>query len=116
MDARFMDSRIRLVQGDTGPQVQVTLTDETTGDPINLSGATATLHFRSEATGTTLFSRAMTIPVATATQGLATVVWNTGDLDQDPGDYEGEIEVVLATGIRQTVYDTLKFRLREDYA
>jgi len=116
MDARFMDTRIRLVQGDTGPQVQVTLTDEVTGDPINLSGATAALHFRSEATGVTLFSRALVIPVSTATQGLATVVWGATDLDQDPGDYEGEIEVVLATGVRQTVYDTLKFRLREDYA
>lgn len=116
MDARFMDSRIRLVRNDTGPQVQVTLTDETTGTPINLTGATATLHFRSEETGLTLFSRDMTIPVGTATDGLATVVWNTGDLDQEPGDYVGEIEVVLTTGIRQTVYDVLKFRLREDFA
>lgn len=116
MDARFMDSRIRLVQGDTGPQVQVTLTDEVTNDPIDLTGATATLHFRSEATGTTLFSRPLLIPVATAAQGLATVVWEATDLDQDPGDYSGEVEVVLATGLRQTVYDILKFRLREDYA
>ena len=116
MDARFMDSRIRLVQGDTGPQVQVTLTDEASGDPIDLTGATATLHFRSEATGTTLFSRPLVISGATAAQGIATVVWDTTDLDQDPGDYSGEVEVVLATGLRQTVYDLLKFRLREDYA
>ena len=111
-----MDSRIRLVQGDTGPQVQVTLTDETSGDPIDLTGATATLHLRSEATGTTVLSRPMVIPGATSTQGLATVVWGATDLDQDPGDYSGEIEVVLASGLRQTVYDLLKFRLREDYA
>jgi len=111
-----MDSRIRLVQGDTGPQVQVTLTDEASGDPIDLTGATATLHFRSEATGTTLFSRPLVIAGATAAQGIATVVWDTTDLDQVPGDYYGEVEVVLATGLRQTVYDLLKFRLREDYA
>lgn len=116
MDARIMDSRIRLVQGDTGPQIQVTLTDESTGSAIDLREATATLHFRSETTGVTLFSRDLTIPEITAEQGIAIVVWESTDLNQDPGDYEGEIEVVLATGIRQTVYDVLKFRLREDYA
>ena len=35
---------------------------------------------------------------------------------QDAGVYEGEIEVVRSSGIRETLYDKLKFRLREDFA
>ena len=69
MDPRISDTRIKLVRNDTGPQVSLTLTDESTGAAINLSGATATLHFR-EVGGDTLFSRALTIPSATATQGV----------------------------------------------
>jgi hypothetical protein len=34
----------------------------------------------------------------------------------DPGNYEGEIQVTFAAGGGvQTVYDTLKFRMREDF-
>lgn len=41
-----MAEKIKLVQGDTRPQVRLTLTDENTGDVIDLTGATVTLHFR----------------------------------------------------------------------
>lgn len=116
MDPRITDNRIRLVKNDTGPQVQLTLTDDATGSPVNLSGATATLHLKSLATGTTVLSRALTIPGATASQGLAIIVWAAGDLNRTPGDYDGEVELVLATGLRQTVYDVLKFRIRDEFA
>lgn len=116
MDPRVSDSRIRLVSGDTGPQVQLTLTNEDTGAAIDLSGATATMHFKSVATGAVVFSRVLFIPPLTATQGITTVVWGTTDLDQAAGDYDGEIEVVFASGVRQTVYSTLKFRIREQFA
>lgn len=116
MDPRITDTRIRLVRGDTGPQIQLILTDEATGSVINLTGATATLHFKSLATGTVVFSRALTIPAGTASQGLAYVVWGATDLDQTPGDYDGEVEVVLQSGMIQTVYDVLKFRLRDEFA
>lgn len=114
MDPRISDTRIRLVRNDTGPQISLTLTDESTGAAINLSGATATLHFRAVG-GPTLFSRALTIPAPTATQGVAIVVWQVGDLDHPAGYYEGEVEVLSATGQRQTVYDPLQFRIREDF-
>jgi hypothetical protein len=34
----------------------------------------------------------------------------------DAGDYEGEVEVVRSTGVRETIYDLLKFKVREDFA
>jgi hypothetical protein len=116
MDPRITDNRIRLVRKDTGPQVQLTLTDDATGAAVNLSGATATLHLKSLTTGTTVLSRALTIPPSTASQGVAVIVWSTGDLDQTPGDYDGEVEIVFTSGMRQTVYDVLKFRIRDEFA
>ena len=116
MDPRISDSRIRLVSGDTGPQIRLTLTDEVVGAPVDLTGAAASLHFKSSLAGTVLFSRALTIPAATASSGVAIVVWGITDLTRPAGDYEGEIEVLFPSGVRQTVYDTLKFRLREQFA
>jgi len=71
---------------------------------------------KSLATGTVVFSRALTILPATASQGVAVVIWGASDLNQTPGDYDGEVEVLFATGMRQTVYDVLKFRLRDQFA
>lgn len=114
MDPRITDNRIRLVRNDTGPQISLTLTDESTGAAINLSGATATLHMR-DASGAVLLSRPLTIPAPTATQGVAIIVWQPGDLDHPEGQYDGEVEVVFQTGMRQTVYDLLRFKIREDF-
>lgn len=116
MDPRVTDTRIRLVRNDTGPQIQLTLTNEATGTAIDLSSATATMHFKSVATGVVAFSRALTIPALTATQGIAIVIWGATDLNQTAGDYDGEVEITFPTGMRQTVYDVLKFRLREQFA
>jgi len=37
-------------------------------------------------------------------------------LNQDAGAYEGEIEVVRSSGLRETLFDKLKFKIREDFA
>jgi hypothetical protein len=116
MDPRITDTRIKLVRGDTGPQVQLTLTDEATGAAINLTDATATLHMKAVATGAVVFSRPLFIAPTTAAQGVALVIWGATDLNQTPGDYDGEVEVVFITGMRQTVYDVLRFRLRDQFA
>ena len=36
----------KYVQGDTGPQIRVTLTNEDDNAPVDLTSATVTLHFR----------------------------------------------------------------------
>lgn len=112
-----MADKIKLVQGDTYPQIRLTLTDEVSGDPINLQGATVTLHFRATGGDAPLFSRTAIINPQTANTGSAIIAWAEGDLDIDAGDYEGEIEIFWeSTGARQTIYDLLKFKVRGDMA
>lgn len=111
-----MTERIKLVQNDTGPQIRITLTDQVTGEPIGLAGATVTVHFRASESDTVLFSRLAYIPPNLASTGVCFLVWNEGDLDREPGDYEAEVEVVRSTGERETIYEMLKFRLRGEIA
>lgn len=110
-----MAEKIKLVQGDTYPQVRVVLTDENNGDPIDLTGATITLHFRQVGGTAVLFSRQGA--VIDAVNGVGVIAWQAGDLNVPAGEYEGEVEVFWSsTGARQTVYDLLKFKVREDIA
>lgn len=111
-----MTNRIKLVQGDTGPQIRLNLTDQETGNPIDLTGATVTLHFRAEGSDEILFSRAAFINPDTDTTGVCYIEWASNDLDVDEGNYEGEIEVVRATGVRETIYTILKFKVRSQFA
>lgn len=106
---------IKLVRKDTAPQLKLTLTDTITGAAINLTGATVTLHFRAAESTSLLFSRQANI-LSPATNGVAVVAWQSTDLDRAAGDYEGEVEVVMADGTRETMFDVLQFTLREDFA
>ena len=111
-----MVDRIKLVQNDTGPQIRVVLSDQVTGNPIDLTGATVTLNFREVEGTTALFSRPAFINPEYAPSGIAYIEWEPGDLNVPAGDYEGEIEVVNATGARETIYEKLRFRVREEIA
>jgi hypothetical protein len=111
-----MTERIKLVRNDTGPQIKLTLTNELTDLPIDLTGASVTLHFRAVDTETVLFSRPAFINPATASQGICIIEWAVGNLNVEAGDYEGEIEVVLSSGLRETIFSLLKFRVREELA
>lgn len=110
-----MSDRILLVQGDTGPQLKVDLTDKNTGDVVNLTGASAVMKFRAAGSDTTLFTRTGYIDPATAANGTVVFYWQSGDLNLDEGPYEGEIKVTFQGGMLQTVYDILKFNLRADF-
>jgi len=110
-----MADTYKYVQGDTGPQIKVTITDAD-GSPVDLTSGTVTLHFRAAGTTTLLFSRPLVITTANQTNGVALLQWASGDLDIDAGNYEGEIETVTATGQRETQYSLLKFKIREDFA
>lgn len=109
-----MAEKIKLVQGDTRPQIQVTLTDESTGSAINISGATCLMRFR--AIGSTTLVDTLTGTVTNGSAGVVVFVFNPNTLDVEAGDYEGEIEVNFPSGQgKQTVYDLLKFKVREDF-
>lgn len=108
-----MAEKIKLVRNDTLPQIKTTLTDAVTGEVITLSGASVVLRFRRAGESTVLVT--VNGVVTNALAGEVVFNWNDGDLDHDEGDYEGEIEITFVSGQRQTVYDLLKFKLREDF-
>ncbi len=126
-----MAEKIKLVQGDTRPQIKCVLTDEQDGSIINLAGATVRMRFRavgSDVVLTTLVGNLLTgqelddgsinyaEPYDAAGRGGRVVfVWGANDLNVDAGDYEGEIEITFPDATTQTVYDTLKFKLRADF-
>lgn len=111
-----MAQTFKYVQGDTGPQLKLSFTEDDTGDATNLTGATVKLHFRATGEDTVIFSRALTISASDALLGVGIVAWLATDLEQAAGSYEGEVEVVRASGVRETLYDVIKFKIREDFA
>jgi hypothetical protein len=108
-----MAEKIKLVKDDTLPQIKVTFTDETTGLPIDITGATPRLRFR--AVGSTTLIATLTGTVLDGPNGICIFAWGQTTLGVDAGDYEGEVEVTFVTGAVQTVYDILKFKVREDF-
>ena len=129
-----MSTRIKLVQGDTKPQILCSITDDTTGNIVDISGSTVYLKFRAEGTTTVLFTllgnvqsgildstgnitqagTGQTYAVA-GSGGLVAFQFGTGNLLVDPGLYEGEIEVTFSTGAVQTVYAPVKFSVRAQF-
>lgn len=125
-----MAERIRLVQGDTFPQVTVSLYDENTGSPTDLRGATVRLKFRESGsaviketlTGTLLVgyedAGGNVSVVAPYDQpgggGRCVFAWTPASLDTT-GSFEGEVEVTFDNTKIQTVYDILKFQVRGQF-
>lgn len=109
-----MSEKIKLVQGDTRPQIKVTLTDEGTGAVIDITGATCVMKFR--AVGSTTVLDTLNGTVTNGVGGEVVFLWNPNTLNVDPGDYEGEIQVTFPNnGGIQSVYELLKFKVREDF-
>lgn len=106
---------IYLVQGDSGrPQVQATITDENTGAVVDITGATVIMKFRQS--GSTTLQDTIAGIVTNGAAGVCVFPMTTLALSGAPGNYEGEIQVTFASGAGvQTVYDPLKFRMREDF-
>lgn len=105
---------IKVVQGDTKPLITLTLTDEATGDPFDLSAETTTVVVYFRAAGSTATPQTISCVKTDAANGKVQFDFSGGILDVDPGLYEGEIEVSL-DGATHTVYDVLKFRVRADF-
>lgn len=110
-----MVTKIKLVQGDTKPALVCSITDEITGVAINITGATVLLKFR--AAGATILTATVTGSVTNGAAGQVTFYPASAPemLAGVAGDYEGEIQITFSDGTIQTVYDLLKFKLREDF-
>ena len=127
-----MTDKIKLVRGDTRPQIKSIIKGIASGGPLGLTGATVKLYFR--AVGSSALQATLTGVLQTGLEaddgsintgapynvagagGRVIFPWATGDLLCEPGDYEGEIEVTFTDGSKQTVFELLKFKLRADLA
>jgi hypothetical protein len=108
---------IYLVQGDSNrPQIQATITNENTGAVVSLVDATLVeLKFRM--VGATTLQATIIGSITDAANGVVVFPMSSTAMSGTPGNYEGEIQITFggaAPGV-QTVYDTLKFKLREDF-
>lgn len=125
-----MSTAIKLVSGDTRPQIVVDLKDQN-GAAINCTNATVRMYFR-KAGGTSLLQTVMgtlitgfrdsTGTLSTAAPydvagsgGRVSFMWPAGALDVEAGLYEGEIEITFSDQTIQTVYEKLKFKVRADF-
>jgi hypothetical protein len=109
-----MAEKIKLVQGDTRPQVKITVLDDITGLAIDISNSSVVLRFR--AVGSTTVLDTLNGVILDGPSGIAAFAWNATTLNVDAGDYEGEVEITFSDNTKQTVYDLIKFKIREDFA
>ncbi len=126
-------TKIRLVQGDTAPNLILSLTDERTGLPIDVSdaGTSVRVLFRevgSDEVKATLsaypiagyqnpetqeieFSPPYTVP---GRGGRVVMQWSPTALDT-AGEFEAEVETQLPDGRVQTAFGILRFQVREQF-
>ena len=118
---------INLVQGDTKPQLNFTLRDSKTAVAgktldeddsstwaiIDITGYSIELKFRAANSSTVLFTEALGI--TSASGGTCYMVWPADSLDVAAGIYEGELQLTDGSSKVQTVYDKLKFKVREQF-
>ena len=118
---------INLVAGDSKPEINFTLKDSNTAaagltlDPddsatwgiIDITDPTVTVKFRSLGGSTVLDT--MTCIKVVPTDGTCYMPWGTSTLDVAAGTYEGEIELTYVSGAILTLFDRLKFKVRDDF-
>ena len=110
-----MSNYIKLVQNDTRPSLVITLTDEVSGQPINITGCVVLLKFR--LAGETVLKGTVIGQVVDGVNGLCVFHWSTVPdiLNGEPGIYQGELEIQFTDGTVQSAWDILKFKLREEF-
>ena len=118
---------INLVQGDTKPQLNFSLRDSKTAVAgktldeddsstwaiIDITGYSIELKFRAANSSTVLFTEALGI--TSASGGTCYMIWPADSLDVAAGIYEGELQLTDGSSKVQTVYDKLKFKVREQF-
>ena len=128
-----MTQKIRLVQGDTRPQLVLSVTDDNTGLPIDLSdeGTSALVNFRESGSDTIKVTMLcfklngiedpetgevnLDAPYDAIGRGGRLVMdWSVDALDT-AGDFEAELEITFSDGGILTAYDIARFTIREQF-
>tara|TARA_R110000822_G_scaffold169136_1_gene309148 strand:+ start:107 stop:436 length:330 start_codon:yes stop_codon:yes gene_type:complete len=105
---------IRLVQGDQKPDITLQLTDNMSGNSVDLSAATTSILVYFRAAGTTTVLSTITCTKTDAVNGIISFDFAPDVLDVAAGMYEGEVEIDF-NGDIQSPYDLLKFRVRAQF-
>jgi hypothetical protein len=95
-----------LVQNDTGSKLVIACVKRSDGQPVDLTGATVTLKFRSGPSA--ILTQAMT--VTDATNGIAEYQFLTGELLAD--EFKAEVEVLDAGGKLLSSLSFIQHRVR----
>jgi hypothetical protein len=117
---------IKLVVGDTLPELTFTLKDSNTAAsgqtldlensdtwaPIDLSSGSVKLRIRE--VGQTTITKTITGTIADASNGKVTCSIPTGTWTT-AGTFEGELEYTTSGGGIHTVQDLIKFKVRDDF-
>ena len=118
---------INLVANDTKPEINLTLKDSNTAaagltlDPddsatwgiIDITDPTVTVKFRALGGSTVLDT--MTCIKVVPENGTCYMPWGSDTLDVSAGTYEGEISLTYTSGGILTLFDRLKFKVRDDF-
>jgi hypothetical protein len=121
----YLDT-LKLVTGDTLPDLRFVLKDSSASPDgvtydannsdtwayIDLTGATVRLRVR--LIGSTDLVATISGVVSDPTGGAVLIPF-TGNSFTESGLYEGELEITFSTGGIQTVYDLVKFKVRNDF-
>lgn len=107
---------IKLVTGDNLPNVEVALTDEFTGLPIDLSPANTVITVKMRQLGKTTILATLqgTVVNAPGTDGIMEFGFPGSSLQVAPGSYEFQISVSF-NGLVETVFETLKAQIRQAF-
>lgn len=118
---------IKLVRGDEGGELTLTLKDSNTAlegttldpensdtwAPIDLTNSTAVLKLKKEGESNVKISIPM-YRIEPYTSGQLFLQWPTGALDT-AGIFTAEVEITYSNGKILTLYKELRFQVREDY-
>lgn len=106
-----------LVQGDTAPQIEATITREDDGSAVDLTAmAQGRMRFRAKGTKTVLFTMNGFNPFGTKAAGKVYFGFGGTDLATlAAGFYEAEIEIEYTYGKKETCFEVINFQLREDF-
>lgn len=107
-------SVIKLVQGDNLPDITLTLTDRSTGNPIDLSAASTTVVVKLRASGSTTLLATLPCTKVDPANGVVKFGFPGTTLNVTPGQYVGEIEMNFGGQIL-TVFDLLNFYIRQQF-
>jgi hypothetical protein len=111
-----MSEKIKLVTNDNRPYVTLTLTDSVTGVAIDVSDplTLVKVYFRAQGAAALTATLSCTKPSGGA-DGVVRFNFPATTLAVTPGAYEGEVEIDF-NGEKQTLYDLLKFQVRQQLA